>query len=495
MRVSFLVTATLLLPAVQAHADPRSPLDGATKLTIEDLLKVAVRVAPDLKSAAFDVSLAEANRQSSEGIEDWTTQLTSTNSRQKTPSATNEATSTSARISRLLPTNGTISVSGSANRTAHTEPRATSRFVNLDFNIALSQPLLAKAGPAAAKATIRQAAHAMSAATIRRSASARIYVAQVAESYWQLALAWRRLAVVQLSLAAAEKQLATIQRGVGTGAIAKSEVLPFEQSILSRKIDIANAEGEIVAQSLALRTLVGLEIPPDAPVIRTAELPRAELVPLDNATLVKAALAISDDLAADLEDTRGAEVAVAAARRNVLPSLDLTLQADVTGVHKDYVRAFSELQRNRGYSFTAGASFTLPVGLSAAKGAHAAARVGLARARFDLNNRRKLIASEVIGLVTRINIVARTVELNEQVVKLAQQNVDSEQRKFELGKSTSNEVVRRQAELEQARLQLANVTAEAAINVAKLDAATGKILVRYGIKMVDTDQLVSDDLK
>ena len=418
-----------------------------------------------------------------------------TKSISKLPAATNSSLDTVVLVSKLLPTNGVLAIGTSISQQSHTEPRATSKFSTIDLSVSVTHPLLAGIGPVVRDSLIRQTEHALSAATIRRAASARQFVADVAEAYWRLALAWRRLEVLNLSLDAAEKQLATIQRGLQSGAIAKSEALPFAQSIATRKIDIANAEADIVAQSLALRIQVGLEIPPDAPVVRTINLPRADNIAIDTTDLVKRAIATSDELHAALEDARGAEAGVEAARRGLLPKLDLTLQGDVISTHTTFSQALEELRYSRGYSLVAGASFALPVGRDAQKGTYAVSRASLARARFGVQTARRTITAQVIGFATQAKTSAHTVELSDQVVSLAQQNVEAEQRKFELGKSTSNEVVRRQNELESARLQLESANADATIALTRLEAASGQILQRYNIKMIDSEQITGDALE
>ncbi|MEO7094868.1 MAG: TolC family protein [Polyangiales bacterium] len=491
---ALIVSLVAVVAAGQARADDGPPLNKAEKLTMDDLLKVAVRVAPELEAAAFDVETARANRQIAEGVTNWTTAAAVNKTISKLPAATNSSLDTLVVVSKLLPTNGVLALGTTVSQQSHTEPRATSKFTTIDLSVSLTQPLLAGSGTAVRDSVIRQTEHALSAATIRRAASAREFVADVAEAYWRLALAWRRLDVLNLSLDAAEKQLATIQRGLQSGAIAKSEALPFAQSIATRKIDIANAEADIIAQSLALRFLVGLEIPPDAPMVRTIDLPRADKISIDTADLVKRAIATSDELNAALEDARGAEAGVDAARRRLLPTLDLTLQGDVISTHTTFAQALDELRYSRGYSLVAGASFALPVGRDAQKGTYAVSRASLARARFGVQTARRTITAQVIGFATQARTSAHTVELSDQVVSLAQQNVDAEQRKFELGKSTSNEVVRRQNELETARLQLEAANADATIALTRLEAASGQILKRYNIKMIDAEQITGTAL-
>ena len=57
MRV-LIVSLVAVVAAGRARADDALSLEKAEKLTMDDLLKVAVRVAPELEAAAFDVETA-----------------------------------------------------------------------------------------------------------------------------------------------------------------------------------------------------------------------------------------------------------------------------------------------------------------------------------------------------------------------------------------------------------------------------------------------------
>jgi outer membrane protein len=76
-----------------------------------------------------------------------------------------------------------------------------------------------------------------------------------------------------------------------------------------------------------------------------------------------------------------------------------------------------------------------------------------------------------------------SITLGETVIALAQQNIEIERKKLDLGKSTNFEVLRRQDELEAARLRHASAIVDYLSARAEIDGVTGQLLARFGIVM------------
>ncbi|GEM_PF-2181984 len=488
----YLVAILVVVSTRPVHAD--EPIDAAEQLALDDLMRAAVRAAPELQAAAFDAELARANLRTAEGAEDLTLAIDAAVGRGRALSPISgdlvsaNTGSATASLRRLLPTNGTLELLTTVGSGLTSSGRTA------DLTLRLAQPLLAGFGPAVEKAAIRSAMHRRDAALIRRTANARSFVANVVAAYWQLALAWRELEVRKASLDAAKKQLAAIERGLKTGALAKSEQTPFEQQIAAQQIDILSAERDIVLRSLDLRRIVGLEITASALAIRTAPLPTAAPLAVDTSDLLSRALAASDELGAAMAELRAARAVADASERNLLPRLDLTVEGGITGAGSSVGAAYGDLDGDT-YSISAVVAFELPFGRNTVKGIHAANRTTVARARFDVYAQREAIAADVVRLAYEARTSQLTLVLGEKEIALAQQNVEAEQRKFELGKSTANEIVRRQTELENARLRHATLAASYAITQTQLEAATGEILPHYGIKMRDSAAITDEEMQ
>src|SRR5258706_2012924 len=104
--------------AGEARADDLEK--SAEAMTFADVFKVAIRVAPQLQRAGFDVAHADAGVLSASAIEDWTLTMTGDYERSRVLSATRQPADIvggSIGISRLLPTNGTIQLVGDTQST------------------------------------------------------------------------------------------------------------------------------------------------------------------------------------------------------------------------------------------------------------------------------------------------------------------------------------------------------------------------------------------
>ena len=85
--------------------------------------------------------------------------------------------------------------------------------------------------------------------------------------------------------------------------------------------------------------------------------------------------------------------------------------------------------------------------------------------------------------VAQIELAKRRVTLSQRAIDLANENIKIETDRFNLGKSTNFDVLRRQEELEQARLRQSASVADYLAARAELDGLGGTLLARYRIVM------------
>jgi outer membrane protein len=476
---------------------------GAEPLSLASVFAVAVRVAPELEDAAFALEQARGEAAIADGRHDFTVvggaQYQRSHGQAPVPGVPGVVTeedvtvkSGSIGLRKLLPSNGTVEVLGQGYGETSSDGTDDVQIYTAGILFRLTQPLLAGFGPASAYGDSDRARHHRDAAAIRRTARARQYAVTVVAAYWGLALSWKKLEVARLSLELARKQQSNTADAVKTGRLARAELLPAEQAMATREQDILAAELEVVDNSLALRQLVGLEIAPAQLAVKTDEIPAVAPVEVDLAAAVAKAIEQSDELKAALVEDKGAKAALAGARRDDLPRVDLVLEGGPSGtssplldptVSPSFGRAVKEL--DSGYTIGANLTVEVPLGGNTTGGVAAVNRAIARDAEFEVGVTRAAVAANIARVVYSVKANLLSAKLGEKAVSLAEQNVDAEQRKFEVGKSTTAEVIRRQDELEAARLRAASATVDYHVSLARLEAATGDILSAYGLKMVD----------
>ncbi|HEX2690159.1 MAG TPA: TolC family protein [Kofleriaceae bacterium] len=466
-------------------------------LRLSEVVAAAVRQSPELARARIDLDVARAQLMRVEGSEDThlggRAQGGVVRAAPTDPDGDSERETVAVSASRALPTGGTLGVTAAGDREKFPgvarDPSGTpiatvvSRYATA-VTVQLAQPLLRGAGPAAFEAPIRQAARQRDAAALAREARARDLVVSLAQAYWQVAFAWRQLEVRKISLELAQQQLAYTEGAIRSEKVARSEALAVQQAIATRQQDVIAAEQVLYEQSLALRQLGGLEIGPDAIAITTEPLPaKIDAAALDLAAIVREALEHSAELAALAATRHAAEITAEAADSAAKSRLDLELAAGVGGADRAPGKALSSAVDHPGYSVTASLTFDHAIEGRSERGGQAAARAQVLAAKTNERDARARLIVRATRAVQRARAAFASIALGEEAMSLAEQNITAEQRRFELGKSTNFEVLRRQDELQQARLRHAAAIADYLTARADLDGLSGAILARYGIVM------------
>jgi outer membrane protein TolC len=472
------------------------PVTPSAPMPLRDVVTIAVRQNPDLARARFDLALADGRVLQAAGLFDVHVTANLTGSAIKdapiqefTSSELQELTG-QVGVNRVLPTGGTISVTANSEYVHQVAPvfssdgvvEVTSKGFTSSLQVALTQPLLRGAGSDAIEAPLREAELARDAAQLQREATARTTLVTIATSYYQLALAWRQLEVRRATLDSARKQLDVTEALIRTDKIPQSETFEVEEAIALREQDVIGAEQQIYELSLQLRQLVGLDIDAKDLTVTPELLPDA--VTTQDLTIeaaVTAAFAHSADLAARHATRAAAEVAVAAAVNAARSRLDLAVSGGPQGTAETFGGSISNGIENHGYVAQLSLTLDHAVQRRTERGGEAAARAQLSRAEVDERALRAQIAAQATRAVQRYRAAIASLDLGTKAIASAENSTTAEQKKFELGKSTTFDVLRKQEELEQARLRRASATADYLVARAQLDGLTGAILTNYHV--------------
>jgi outer membrane protein TolC len=485
------------VPVVVAIAvSALSPLARADDtLTLPQVLAAAVRQSPDLERASIDLKAAEAALLRAKGIED--THLGATGALDRVDAKTDGIDSITTQVqgglsvTKALPTGTVLGLSGNTqyfNGPDGSDQLVGGVLVNASgyfsyVGISITQPLLRGGWPGGFEAPIRDAEHARDAATLGREAKARDLIVQIAEAYWQVSLARESLAVREASLELANKQLATTEAQIRSDKVARSEALAVKQVIATRQQDVISAHEQIYDRSLALRELAGLEIGPDKLEVITEPLGAIGDDKLEIKTTVAAAFEHSAQLASLSESVKAAQANLDGADNAAHPRLDLSVSGGPAGNDTTFVKSVKSAARGDGYQVNASLTFDATIERHAEKGGIADAHARLQRTKVDERAARAHIATQAIRIVQRVKAAYASAKLSDEAVELANQNIEAEKKRFELGKSTNFDVLRRQDELEQARLRKVSAIVDYLGARAELDALTGAILPRFSITL------------
>jgi hydrophobic/amphiphilic exporter-1 (mainly G- bacteria), HAE1 family len=499
-RVAAPATATLLALALstvalsaqtQPPAQP-TPAAGALqvqpgqtvlKLTRDEAIRLALENNPDLAVARFDPAIGDAQVASARGAFMPTLQSGFQRNNQQLPPTNlfagdrgiqTDLWSTNVGVNQLLPWGGaSYSAAMDAARTA-TDSLLTSLNPELGAGLTLqfSQPLLRDFRIDQARAQLDISHRNRDVAGSRLRETTVNTSADAERAYWALVAALALVDVQQRSLDLALELERNNRARVDVGQSPPLDLVAARAEVAQRQENLIIARTTALEVEDSLRTMI---IDPKLADYWMVRLEPADRVPAVGArpdvdAAVRRALGERTDLAIAKTEIQISETNVSLSRSQTLP--DLRVQANYLTDGAGGTR----LIREGGFpgtvigsqvtsfgsvlgqvfsadfpSWTVGLSFSYPLGNSTAE-------ANLARARLERDQSAARLRSNELGVVREVRQAALRLDQNRQRIEttrlgreLAEQRLDAEQRRFEVGMSTSFLVIQAQRDLAIAR--------------------------------------------
>ncbi len=460
-----------------------APGERVLKLTRDEAIQMALQNNPDLAVARYDPAIGDAQVAAARGA--FVPNLQSgllRNSQSQPPTnlfagdegiQTNLWSSTVGLNQRLPWGGGSYSVGLDASRTA-TDSLLTSLNPELGAGLAagLTQPLLRnfKIDPARAQLDISQRTRDILGTNFREAGVTA--GADAERGYWSLVAAIALVDVQQRSLDLSLELERTNRARVDVGQSPPLDLVAAQAEVALRR------ENLIVAQTAALQTediLRTLVMDPKRDDYWTIRLEPADRVPVVQAppdvdAAVRRALGERTDLARARTDIQVNETTIALSKSETLP--DLNVQANYLGSGSGGTR----LVRTGGFpgqvigfdqtsfgsvlgqtfsgdfpTWTVGLTFNYPIGNSAAEANLARARIERDQSAARLRAAEVVAVREVRQAALRLQQNLQRIETTRVGAELAEQRLDAEQKRFEVGMSTSFLVIQAQRDLAVAR--------------------------------------------
>jgi outer membrane protein TolC len=469
-------------------------------IRLHDAIEIAVRQNPQLQAALADVAVAEGNVEAARGLDDLTLDAAGTWTEQRIPGSTFLPTefddlNGSIALTQPIPTGGKLQLKFSTDyqRTRilsfDTEGNPVqsppTEVYTPQLTLGLTHSLLRGFGTDVARAQKRRARAQRDVALLNRDAAAANLLRDVESAYWDLAYAAEETAIRRQAAAAAREQLRVVEANIKVGKQPPSASAEVEVSIALREEDALFAEQQEVERAVELERLLNMDIGPDQPLLAAAERPQ----PQDGAgqlqATLAAAMAHNPALAAARAAGHAASIDVDVTDNGLLPQLDVNVGGGFVGSSPTASKAFSSL--TDGYGLSAGLTFSQAIPRHAASGNYKAARATLHKAQLTQADISAQIAAAAVRLSEGIDVARRRLTVLARSTEAASLDLSAEKARFEVGRSTNFDVLRRQDELAQAQLRQARAKTDHEKTRAALDALTGAILARYGVSAFGID--------
>ena len=291
---------------------------------------------------------------------------------------------------------------------------------------------------------------------------------EVENVYWELVFSIEDLNVKQKSLKRAQDLEERIRAQVEVGTVAPLEILQAQSEVASREELLLQAEDLIQDNEDNLKNLLNLNFdspdgqkkirPLDKPVIQ----PEKEIA-LNEA--IKKSLANRPDYLARKTQLSNDNILVKYNENQIYPTLDLfgslglngisgnavpITSGTVTGTSRfggGYDDTLSNVGSRDYYQWEVGLRMSYPLGNRSAKSRLTASRLQVAQTLLNIKDLEKQIVVEVREALRQIKTEAKRVEASRVARKLAQEKLNAEEKKLEVGLSTSFNVLEFQEDL------------------------------------------------
>ena len=294
-------------------------------------------------------------------------------------------------------------------------------------------------------------------------------LAAVRNAYWELLYATQALDVAQQSLDLANKLVADNQARVEVGTMARLDVVQSQAEAASRQQALVQAQGVLRTTELALKRLIvnGTDDPMWHATLVPVDRPTFSPAPLDIEGAVRTALQTRSDLEAARKTMQGNDITLKFLRNQTLPEVDLIGQYQSQGlggtqfirsgtglgsrvidtIPGGYSDALSTLF-NRAYPiWQAQVNITYPLGGSQADANYARGKVQRSQAEAQMRSIELQVATDVTNAALQVQTNLDSYKAAQAARDLAEQRLQAEQSRFDVGLSTNFQVVQAQRDL------------------------------------------------
>jgi outer membrane protein TolC len=328
-------------------------------------------------------------------------------------------------------------------------------------------------------------------------------VTAVMELYWDLVAFNESARVAQGALAASQKLLDDNKRQVDVGTLAAIEVVRAEAQIATGEQDLLAAQTRVLQQETIIKTALsrtGVASPAIAAahIIPTdhIQVPGVEpIAPIQD--LSATAIASRPELVQTRIQLRNQELTMKGSKNALLPTLDVVasvannalagqvnpLPAPVGTVHSStpffiggYGTVLTQLFARNFPNYSAGFNLSVPIRNRAAQAQAITDELTYRQQQLGLQRLENQVRVDVQNALVGLMQARAQYQAAVTGVRLQQESLSAEQKKLELGASTTYNVILMQRDLVTA--QSSEVTAQAAYikSRVELERATGQIL-------------------
>jgi outer membrane protein TolC len=482
------LTTVLSLPTIARPYEPSAPAQAGAevRLGVADVVRATFADNLTMRTAVNSLVL-QAQRLGRVARTEFAPKLSTSSSVQRSSSpltsgAAQLSVQASLDLNWRLPTGANVKLSNGLTRSDQPgQPTNNTQQVG----ISISQPLLKGAGRVVAEAGLTGAESAYRVAVKALGQTAQSLLAQALSAYVAVQQAQEATKQAQAAHQTAQRVYELNTALVNAGRSPRNVLLQSESDTAAARLGIAQAKN---AERQAVRTLAqamgqsnlfdGVEL------MLVGNFEREALPSPDEHSLIGQALHASSELFAARETLAQAELSLALANNDLLPSLNLSLGSTFAPGSNT-----ASMAGAGGRNHSVGLNFEYSFDRAPMQIGRNTAQVNLNAARAQLREVEQRVRDAAIDALRNLQFAQAQHELAQSALALANQQLEAEVTRQSLGRSSQLELTNAQQALAAANRQLLDAKRQvfrARIELAQID---GSLLHKWGAQSLLDDRL------
>jgi len=471
--------------------------DKQIKLSMQDCINLALksnlniqvqRINPEIQNALLTIAKGYFDPSISFGpsynnSKDLALNTSSTASNIPIVTRTGNTQNLSFGITKPVVTGGSYGLSFNSNRSD-----INAQFVNPAYRsgltLSITQPLLRNFGVSVNKSSIIIAQNNKDISVLRLKSQLINTLSAVQNSYWDLVFSIENLKVQQFALKQAQDLLNINKKFMDNGKATISDILQAQAAVASREADVISASDAIKSSEEELKRITNIfqdKALWDAS-IQPLDTPSFEEVKADLQESINTALKNSPEYNQALLDLKSDDISIRVAKNQVLPAMDLTGSLLLDGLNNKLGDTMSQVGKADYKTWSASIALRIPLGGRVSKAGLKRTKLIKDQDLLDLKDLEQQIIMDVRDSIRGLESDRTRINATTAAEDFAQQVLAVEDRKYNLGLSTSYQLLQFQASLTTAAQNRLKAVIDYRKSIVNLYQSTGVTLEKLNIE-------------
>ena len=340
-----------------------------------------------------------------------------------------------------------------------------------EFQLSLTQPLLKNFGIDLNKRNVHIANNKVDISENEFKTKVIAVVSEIENTYWDFVFSLKDLEVKQKSLERAKDLQRLVKSQVLVGTLAPIETLQAESEVASREEFLLTAQDAIEDNQDKLKNILNIEFLSSEGLRPIYPSTPANIIieEIDIKESIKMALANRPDYLGKKKDLENKDILVKYQENQIYPSVDLVGSMGLNGLSGEaitissgtfqgtsafggsYGNSLTDSLSTNYYDWEIGVKFSYPLGNRAAKSKLSTSRLEKAQLILGIKDLEKEIILDIREAVRQLKTDSKRIKASTVAKQLAEEKLKAEEKKFEVGLSTSFNVLKFQEDLAEAQ--------------------------------------------